>query len=143
MQIRTIDAAALANLNRALIGFDRIYNNIEARSFNNSNTNYPPYNVLKYDENNYEIELAVAGFSREDIIVEVDQDQLIIKGHHPKPDDANLYIHRGLAARDFERAFTLPQYMEVGDVELTNGILHVKLTLIVPEALKPRRIEVK
>jgi molecular chaperone IbpA len=143
MQIRTIDAAALANLNRALIGFDRIYNNIEARSFNNSNTNYPPYNVLKYDENNYEIEIAVAGFGKEDISVEVDQDQLIIKGRRSKGEDTDLYIHRGLAARDFERAFTLPQYMEVGDVELTNGILHVKLTLIIPEALKPRRIEVK
>ena len=140
MQLRTLDANALAQINRALIGFDRIFNNIEARSIN---ANYPPYNILKYDEHHYEIELAVAGFDKEDITVEVDQDQLIIKGHHPKADDASLYIHRGLAARDFERAFTLPQYMEVGDVELTNGILHVKLTLVIPEALKPRRIEVK
>lgn len=142
MQLRTLDANALANLNRALIGFDRIFNNIEARAFN-GNSNYPPYNVLKYDEHNYEIEIAVAGFDKEDITVEVDQDQLIIKGHRSKEDNSELYIHRGLAARDFERAFTLPQYMEVGEVELTNGILHVKLTLIIPEALKPRRIEVK
>ena len=142
MQIRTLDANALAQLNRALIGFDRIFNNIEARAVNVSN-NYPPYNILKYDENHYEIELAVAGFDKEDISVEVDQDQLIIKGHRAKDDDASLYIHRGLAARDFERAFTLPQYMEVGEVQLTNGILHVKLTLVIPEALKPRRIEVK
>jgi molecular chaperone IbpA len=141
MQLRTIDAAALANINRALIGFDRIFNNIEARGVNTQN--YPPYNVLKYDDNNYEIEIAVAGFDREDITVEVDQDQLIIKGNHPKADDDSLYIHRGLASRNFERAFTLPQYMEVGEVTLTNGILHVKLTLIIPEALKPRRIEVK
>jgi molecular chaperone IbpA len=142
MQLRTIDAAALANLNRALIGFDRIFNNIEARSFN-TNSNYPPFNVLKHDETNYEIELAVAGFDRDDIIVEVDQDQLIIKGHRAKDEDATKYVHRGLAARDFEKAFTLPQYMEVGDVSLTQGILHVKLTLVIPEALKPRRIEVK
>lgn len=141
MQLRTLDANALAHLNRALIGFDRIFNNIEARAIN---TNYPPYNILKYDENHYEIELAVAGFSKSEITVEVDQDQLVIRGQsmttsHP----AENYIHRGLAARDFERAFTLPQYMEVGDVELTDGILHVKLTLVIPEALKPRRIEVK
>jgi molecular chaperone IbpA len=139
--IRPLDAAALAQLNRALIGFDRIFHNIEARGV--STQNYPPYNVLKYDDNNYEIEVAVAGFGREDITVEVDQDQLIIRGHQSKDVDSNLYIHRGLAARDFERAFTLPQYMEVGEVSLTNGILHVKLAHIVPEALQPRRIEVK
>lgn len=141
MQIRPIDAAALAQLNRALIGFDRIFHNIEARGV--STQNYPPYNVLKHNDNTYEIELAVAGFGREDITVEVDQDQLIIRGSHSKQDDTTQYIHRGLAARDFERAFTLPQYMEVGEVSLTNGILHVKLTLVIPEALQPRRIEVK
>lgn len=143
MQLRTLDAAALAHLNRALIGFDRVFEQIENRSLGTSN-NYPPYNIVKIDDSNYEIELAVAGFSKAEITVEVDQDQLVIRGQsmttsHP----AENYIHRGLAARDFERAFTLPQYMEVGDVQLTNGILHVKLTLIIPEALKPRRIEVK
>jgi molecular chaperone IbpA len=141
MHLRPIDAAALAQLNRALIGFDRIYHNIEARGV--STQNYPPFNILKYDESNYEIEIAVAGFNKEDITVEVDQDQLIIRGHQAKDDDASLYIHRGLAARDFEKAFTLPQFMEVGEVSLTNGILHVKLTQVVPEALKPRQIEIK
>lgn len=142
MQLRPIDAAALAQLNRALIGFDRIFHNIESRSVN-TNNNYPPFNILKYDECNYEIEIAVAGFDKEDITVEVDQDQLIIRGHRAKDDDASLYIHRGLAARDFEKAFTLPQFMEVGEVSLTNGILHVKLTQVVPEALKPRQIAIK
>lgn len=142
MQLRPIDAAALAQLNRALIGFDRIFHQIENRSVG-ANNNYPPFNILKYDESNYEIEIAVAGFSKEDIAVEVDQDQLIIRGRQLKDDDASLYIHRGLAARDFEKAFTLPQFMEVGEVSLTNGILHVKLTQVVPEALKPRQIEIK
>lgn len=137
--VRVIDTAALAQLSKALIGFDRIFNNIESR---NSSSNYPPYNVLKYDENNYEIEIAVAGFDRNDIEVLVDQDQLIIRGEHKKDDDPSLYIHRGLAARAFEKSFTLPQYMEVTNVGLTNGILHVKLHHEIPQTLKPRRLAI-
>ena len=140
-ELRTIDPAALAQLSRALIGFDRIFNNIEARAVNNNN--YPPHNVIKHDDDNYEIELAVAGFDRSEISVTVDQDELIISGRKAREESSSVYIHRGLAARDFDRSFTLPQYMEVGEVTLTNGVLSVKLTMIVPEALKPRTIEIK
>jgi molecular chaperone IbpA len=136
------DTTALQHLNRALIGFNRISNDFENRHVN-STTNYPPYNVIQRDENNFEIEIAVAGFDKEDITVAVDQDQLIIKGNRTKDDDSEKYIHRGLAARDFERAFTLVDPVEVGDAELTNGILRVKLTRIVPEALKPRLVAIK
>lgn len=138
-QLRTIDQAALAQLSRALIGFDRIFNNIEARAVNN---NYPPHNVIKYDDNNYEIEIAVAGFDKSEISVTVDQDELIISGRKEETIDRD-YIHRGLAFRTFDRSFTLPQYMEVGEVALTNGVLSVKLTHVIPEALKPRQIEIK
>ena len=130
-------------LNRALIGFDQLFNNVERRFANQIQNNYPPYNVLKHDDNHFEIEIAVAGFEKEDIKIEVDQDQLIIKGQRLKDDDSDKYLHRGLAARDFERSWTLAEYMEVGDAELTNGILRVKLTRIVPEALKPRLIAIK
>jgi molecular chaperone IbpA len=130
-------------LNRALIGFDQLFNDVERRFANQVQTNYPPYNVLKHDENNFEIEIAVAGFDKGDISIEVDQDQLIIKGTRLKDDDADKYLHRGLAARDFERSWTLADHMQVGDAELTNGILSVKLTRIVPEALKPRLIAIK
>ena len=136
------DTTALAHLNRALIGFDRIYNDFENRHVG-STTNYPPYNVIQHDENNFEVEIAVAGFDREDITVEVDQDQLVIRGRRAKDDDAAKYVHRGLAARDFDRAFTLVDHVEVGEAELTNGILRVKLTRVVPEALKPRLITIK
>lgn len=136
------DTTALQHLNRALIGFNRISNDFENRHVN-STTNYPPYNVIQRDENNFEIEIAVAGFDKEDITVAVDQDQLIIKGNRTKDDDSEKYIHRGLAARDFERTFTLVDHVEVGDAELTNGILRVKLTRIVPDALKPRLIAIK
>jgi molecular chaperone IbpA len=130
-------------LNRALIGFDTLFTDVERRFANQVQNNYPPYNVLKHDEDHFEIEIAVAGFDREDITIEVDQNQLVIKGQRLKEDDVSKYLHRGLAARDFERAFTLADYMEVGDAELTNGILRVKLTRIVPDALKPRLIAIK
>jgi molecular chaperone IbpA len=129
-------------LNRALIGFDSLFNDVERR-FSNSIPNYPPYNVLKHDDNSFEIEVAVAGFDREDVSIEVDQSLLIIKGQRPKEDDTSKYVYRGLAARDFERTFTLAEHIIVGDAELTNGILSVKLTREVPEALKPRVIAIK
>jgi molecular chaperone IbpA len=130
-------------LNRALIGFDSLFNDVEKRFANSVQTNYPPYNVLKHDDDHFEIEVAVAGFDREDITIEVDQNLLTIKGKRLKEDDASKYLHRGLAARDFERSFTLAEHMIVGDAELTNGILSVKLTREVPEALKPRLIAIK
>lgn len=141
-QLARFDTSALNQLNRALIGFDRIFNDFENR-FQHSTTNYPPYNVIKHDENSFEIEIAVAGFDREDITIEVDQDQLRIKGQRTKAEDADKYVYRGLAARDFERSFTLAEHIIVGDAELTNGILRVKLTREVPEALKPRLIAIK
>jgi molecular chaperone IbpA len=137
-----LDANSLAQLNRALIGFDRIFSDLETRHLNSGN-NYPPYNIIKHDSEHFEIEVAVAGFDREDLTIEVDQDQLIIKGNRAKDDDAAKYLYRGLAARDFERAFTLADYIEVGEAELTNGILRVKLTRVIPETLKPRLISIK
>lgn len=138
-QLARFDTSAL---NRALIGFDRIFNDFENR-FQHSTTNYPPYNVIKTDENSFEVEVAVAGFDREDITIEVDQDQLRIRGQRKQVEDSREYLHRGLAARDFERAFTLADHIIVGDAELTNGILRVKLTRVIPEALKPRLIAIK
>jgi molecular chaperone IbpA len=131
------------SLNRALIGFDRLFNDVERRFANQVQTNYPPYNILKHDDDLFEIEIAVAGFDKEDISIEVDQNLLTIKGQRLKEEDVSMYLHRGLAARDFERTFTMAEHMEVGDAELTNGILRVKLTRIVPEALKPRLIAIK
>ena len=131
-----------AALNRALIGFDRLFDDVERR-FANSTNNYPPYNILKHDDNSFEIEVAVAGFEREDITIEVDQNQLRITGRRKKEDDAAKYIHRGLATRDFERVFTLADHMEVGEAEMTNGILRVKINRVIPEALKPRLIAIK
>jgi molecular chaperone IbpA len=138
-QLRTIDAAALAHLSRALIGFDRIWSDAENRTQSN---NYPPFNLIKHSDVNFEIELAVAGFNKDELTVEIDQDQLIIRGQK-LTDDSKEYLHRGLAARDFEKSWTLADHMEVDEVELTNGILSVKITRMIPEALKPRLIAIK
>lgn len=137
-QLRTIDPAALAAMSRALVGFDRYFN-----APNHVNGNYPPHNIVKYSESEYGIEVAVAGFGKDEITVEVDQDQLTIKGIKAESDDTKEYLHRGLAARNFEQTFTLAEYMEVRGAEVKDGMLKIEIQRIVPEALKPRLIEIK
>jgi molecular chaperone IbpA len=99
---------------------------------------------VKYDDTHYGIEVAVAGFSKDEITVEVDQDQLTITGCRlNQPDNRFEYLHRGLAARDFEQTFTLAEYMEVKGAEVKDGMLVIEIERIVPEALKPRQIVIK
>jgi molecular chaperone IbpA len=137
--LRTIDAAHLANLSRALVGFDRYFNG----HFANTNGNYPPHNIVKYNETHYGIEVAVAGFSKEEIAVEVDQDQLTITGKKISETDSKEYLHRGLAARDFEQTYTLAEYMTVKGAEVKDGMLKIEIERVVPDALKPRQITIK
>lgn len=138
--LRTIDTAALAQLSKALVGFDRYFT-----APHHQNGNYPPHNIVKYSDDTYAIEVAVAGFTKEEVTVEVDQDQLTIRGIKDRPNtDAGVeYLHRGLAARDFEQTFTLAEYMEVRGAKVENGMLQIDIQRLVPEALKPRQIEVK
>ena len=139
-QLRTINTADLANLSRALVGFDRYFTN------QLQNSNYPPHNIVKYSDDTYGIEVAVAGFTKEEVTVEVDQDQLTIRGVKNRPNESTgqiEYLHRGLAARDFEQSFTLAEYMEVVGAKVDNGMLQIDIKRVVPEALKPRQIEIK
>jgi molecular chaperone IbpA len=140
-QVMKVDTAAL---NRALIGFDRIFNTME-RSWGNSmaNNNYPPYNLERKGDI-YTITLAVAGFSLDEIDVSVDQDQLIITGEKKPVESEDVeYLHRGLAYRSFERSFALSEHMEVRSADLKNGLLTVVIERIIPEALLPRKIQIK
>lgn len=130
-------------LNRALVGFDTIFNDFEHRFAGQLSTNYPPYNVLKHSEDLYEVQIAVAGFSRDEIEVTLENNQLQIKGTKIEEVNAPEYLHRGLAARNFERSFTLGQYLEVDRVELKDGLLIVKLERNVPDTMKPRKITIK
>ena len=140
MQLRAIDPAHLANLSRALVGFDTIFN----QNLQQQTSNYPPHNIVKFSDSEYAIEVAVAGFSKEEITVEVNQDQLIVRGVQLQNESTSKeYLHRGLASRDFEQSYTLAEYMEVKDAEVTDGMLIIKIERIVPEALKPRQILIK
>lgn len=135
------DTTALNQLNKALIGFDRLFTE---RAYT-ANPSYPPYNIIKKSEDNYEIEVAVAGFTLDEIDVEVNQNQLIIRGQSQRDKDADAeveYLHRGLAYRDFEKVLTLAEHMVVGTASINDGVLRVAITRIVPEALKPRKINV-
>ena len=137
-QLNRIDTETL---NRALIGFDTMFNNFERKFANSVSSNYPPHNVVKLDENNYEIQVAVTGFNKEEVTVELDQNILIITAGRPAEEE-KVYLHRGLAQRNFVKQFPLAEHIEVKGAEQKNGVLTVKLERIVPEALKPRRIEI-
>jgi molecular chaperone IbpA len=131
-------------LNKALLGFDQLFDNFEHRFANQINNNYPPYNILKRNEDTYELEIAVTGFNKEEITVEIDQNQLIVKGEHmsANSDSGIQFLHRGLASRDFTRSWTLAEHMEVGEGRIKNGVLTIELTRVVPEALKPRQLKI-
>lgn len=140
-QLVRFDTSAL---NKALLGFDSLFNDFEGRFANQINSNYPPYNVLKFDEDTYSLEIAVTGFLPEEITVEVDQNQLVVKGQHASSEaNETKYLHRGLATRNFTRQWTLAEHMEVGEGRIKNGVLTVELKRVVPEALKPRQLKLK
>ena len=140
MQLKTVSPADFANLSRALVGFDQIFN----QRLQQLNGNYPPHNIVKYSDSDYAIEVAVAGFSKEEITVEVDQDQLIVRGiQGVVVSEGKEYLHKGLASLDFEQKWTLAEYMEVKDAEVKDGMLVINIERIIPESLKPRTINVK
>jgi molecular chaperone IbpA len=108
----------------------------------NTLSSFPPYNVKKVDDDNYIVELAVAGYDREDIDVTVDKDTLIIKSERENEDKAD-YLHKGIAGRNFTQSFTLGEYMIVKSASLDNGLLIVKIERELPESAKPRQIKIK
>ena len=131
-------------LNRALLGFDTMFNDFENRFGNQLKDNYPPYNIVKHDDSTYEIEIAVTGFAKDEVTVEIDQNQLIVKGVRSKDNDVTAeFLNRGLAFRDFTRSWTLAEHMEVGEGTIKNGVLTIELKRIVPESLKPRVLKIK
>ena len=140
-QLSRIDA-----LNRALIGFDTMFDQMERRYANSVPNNYPPHNILKTGENQYEIQIAVTGFEKSEISVSVESNVLTVKGEgqesirHENPEI--VYLHRGLATRDFAREFPLAEHIEVSGAEIKNGMLIVKLIRNVPESEKPRVIDI-
>ena len=136
--MRTID---LSPLYRSVVGFDRLADLLDSAS-TEAASGYPPYNIERTGENAYRIEIAVAGFKSEDLNIEVKENLLTVQGRKPANDEARRYLHRGLAERNFERKFQLADYVVVETAELANGLLSISLKWELPEALKPRRIEI-
>ena len=107
-----------------------------------SQNNYPPYNVIKQDEDTYVVELALAGFDKSDLFISVDNGNLIVKGNKESKDDVT-FTHKGIATRSFTRSFALGEYMEVTDAEFENGMLSITIERIIPEEKKPKQIKIK
>ena len=125
------------------IGFDRALDTWSHAQTVSSATNYPPYNVIKVDEDNFVVELAVAGFSKTDIDVSTADGKLTVKGELNTEDNDSKFIHRGIAARKFTREWALGEYMEVKAAELKDGMLKIDIVRILPEEKKPKTIKVK
>ncbi len=124
---------------RSTVGFDRLFDLLE--NADAAQGGYPPYNIERSDENNYRVTIAAAGFAEKDLGVEVADGVLTVTG---KREDAGkpAYLHQGIAGRAFERKFQLAEHVEVKGAKLENGLLHVDLERVVPEAKKPRRITI-
>jgi len=138
--MRTFDFSPLF---RSTVGFDRMTQLMDAAMTRPEQSDgYPPYNIEKQGDNKYCITLAVAGFGPDDIDVTVKENSLVISGKAEAVDKEQSYLHRSIAGRAFERSFQLADHLVVGGADMENGLLHVDLKRIVPEELKPRRVEI-
>jgi len=129
---------------RSTIGFDRLFNLLDSTGQVDAGQSYPPYNIERTDETHYSITLAVAGFGEKDLNVEVREGVLTVQGTRGDAEQTQKtgYLYQGIAGRAFERRFQLAENVEVRGAKLENGLLHVDLERIVPEAQKPRRIQI-
>jgi molecular chaperone IbpA len=135
--MRTFD---LTPLYRSAIGFDRLASLLEQRA--ESQPSYPPYNVELLAEDKYRIVMALAGFSRDEVEIVAERDTLHVTGRKQKDATERTYLHRGIAARDFEQRFQLANHVKVTTASFDNGMLTIDLVREVPEALKPRKIAI-
>lgn len=126
---------------RSTIGFDRLFDLLENSGLGQGSETYPPFDLIQVDNNHYRINLAVAGFSRDEIDITAQQNQLIVTGK--KSDDDRIdYIHRGIANRQFERRFGLADFIKVTDADLQDGLLSIDLIREIPEAMRPRKVSI-
>lgn len=124
------------------VGFDRLFDLLESSIPSQFGDNYPPFDLVQEGEDRYRITLAVAGFRPDEIDLTAQQNLLVVSGRK-REEDGSHYIHRGIAARNFERRFGLADYVQVRHAELKDGILSIELEREIPEEMKPRRIEIK
>jgi len=135
-------------IHRFSVGFDNLFDELLRTTVQqqSNNANYPPYNIIKHSEDKFSIELAVAGFTEKELDVTLEKNILSIRGSKPAPDteghDYKDYLHHGISSRDFVRTFTLAEYVEIIEAKIANGILTVELERQIPEAAKPKTIQI-
>lgn len=139
--MRTFDPTPLY---RSTVGFDRLFTLLDQLAGPEAATSpgYPPYNIERTGENEYRITVAVAGFAESDLTIEVKENALSVKGEKQPSEQKGEVLHQGIAARAFERRFQLADYVQVKGASLENGLLHIDLVREVPEAKKPRTIQI-
>lgn len=131
----------LTPLYRTTVGFDRMFDLLDNLGKSEA-SGYPPYNIERVDEDRYRVTLAVAGFSDRDLEIELHENTLKITGARPETDEARTYLHQGIAGRSFERRFQLADHVKIDGASLVNGLLNIDLRREIPEAKKPRKIEI-
>jgi molecular chaperone IbpA len=131
-------------LYRTSVGFDRLASLLSSAQRPEQSGGYPPYNIQAVDENQYQVTMAVAGFSEQELDITTEQNVLRVTGQRADEDDdaQGTYLHRGIATRSFERRFNLADHVRVTGAELQNGLLHIHLEREIPEAMKPRKISI-
>ena len=138
--MRAIDYSPLY---RSTVGFDRLFSLLDNMAQGDNTQSYPPYNIERTGDDAYRITMAVAGFSEDEINIEAKQNALTVTAAKAdEAEDSREVLFRGIAARSFERRFQLADYVEVAGAELENGLLHIDLKREIPEAMKPRKIEI-
>lgn len=129
------------NLAKMLVGFDDMFSTMENRFSNQLQTNYPPHNIIKVDENKYIVQMAVAGFKKDEITVEVKDSILTIFGERVSSIEHD-YLYKGLAFRNFERSFTMVEHTVVDSATISDGVLSIQIERILPEEKKPKLITI-
>lgn len=140
--MRNID---LSPLYRSFIGSDHLASLVDAASRSEKQSSYPPYNIELLDEDKYRITMAIAGFSKDDVTIEVQENTLTITGKNDTEEKAGSerkYLHKGISERNFERKFQLGDHVKVLAADMENGLLHIDMERVIPEAKKPRQIEI-
>ncbi len=131
-------------LYRTSVGFDRLASLLSAANRTEQGNGYPPYNIRTTSEDHYQITMAVAGFSENELDITTEQNRLVVTGNRPEEsEEAGEYLHRGIATRSFERRFNLADHVKVVNASLANGLLHIDLERELPEAMKPRTIKIE
>ncbi|HVL77867.1 MAG TPA: Hsp20 family protein [Sphingomicrobium sp.] len=133
-----------APFRRSTVGFDRLFDMLENSSVGQGQENYPPFDLIKLGDNDYRIELAVAGFKADEIDITAQQNVLIVSGRKKDEDEqkGDNYIYRGIATRSFERRFALADHIQVRGADMRDGLLAIELKREIPEAMKPRKIDI-